>query len=144
MAEVHAILFIMGEPMCTDDIIEHLGISRGSASMSLRALLDWGLLSRSHKRGDRREYFQAEQDVWVMARAIVRNRLQREIEPVMASLYEVRDLTGADHAAAAAEHNARLDELLALLETMDKLAERFVRPSGRGLRLAATMLNKVS
>jgi HTH-type transcriptional regulator, glycine betaine synthesis regulator len=146
MAEVHALLFIMGEPMCTDDIIEHLGISRGSASMSLRALLDWGLLSRSHKRGDRREYFQAEQDVWVMARAIVRNRLQREIEPVMASLFEVRDLTGAEAGkeTAAAEHNARLDELIALLETMDKLAERFVRPSGRGLRLAATMLNKVS
>jgi DNA-binding transcriptional regulator GbsR (MarR family) len=144
MAEVHAILFIMGEPMCTDDIIEELGISRGSASMSLRALLDWGLISRSHKRGDRREYFQAEQDVWVMARAIVRNRLQREIEPVMASLFEVRDLTGADADPAAAEHNARLDELIALLEMMDKLAERFVRPSGRGLRLAATMLNKVS
>lgn len=146
MAEVHALLFVIGEPLCTDEIIEHLGISRGSASMSVRALLDWGLIFRSHKRGDRREYFHAEQDVWVMARAIVRNRLQREIEPVLVSLFEIRDLTGkeGDAEELVAEHNKRLDELLSLLETMDKLAERFVRPSGRGLRLAATMLNKVS
>lgn len=152
MAEVHALLFVIGEPLCTDEIIEHLGISRGSASMSVRALLDWGLIFRSHKRGDRREYFHAEQDVWVMARAIVRNRLQREIEPVLVSLFEIRDLTSVEKAKRAGqgadelitEHNKRLDELLNLLETMDKLAERFVRPSGRGLRMAATMLNKVS
>jgi len=146
MAEVHALLFVIGEPLCTDEIIEHLGISRGSASMSVRALLDWGLIFRSHKRGDRREYFHAEQDVWVMARAIVRNRLQREIEPVLVSLFEIRDLTSdaGRKNETVAEHNKRLDELLSLLETMDKLAERFVRPSGRGLRLAATMLDKVS
>ena len=144
MAEVHALLFVIGKPLCTDEIIEHLGISRGSASMSVRALLDWGLIFRSHKRGDRREYFHAEQDVWVMARAIVRNRLQREIEPVLVSLFEIRDLTDDASDEDIEAHNKRLDELLGLLETMDKLAERFVRPSGRGLRLAATMLNKVS
>lgn len=144
MAEVHALLFIMGKPLCTDEIIDHLEISRGSASMSVRALLDWGLITRSHKRGDRREYFHAEQDVWVMARAIVRNRLQREIEPVLASLYEIRDLTGKTKDDEVTSHNERLDELVSLLAMLDKLAERFVRPSGRGLRLAATMLDKVS
>src|SRR4051794_39394998 len=41
MAEVHALLYITGEPLCTDDIMERLEISRGNASMSLRALLDW-------------------------------------------------------------------------------------------------------
>jgi DNA-binding transcriptional regulator GbsR (MarR family) len=145
MAEVHALLFIVGRPLCTDEIIEHLEISRGSASMSVRALLDWGLIFRSHKKGDRREYFHAEQDVWAMARSIVRNRLQREIEPVLASLFEIRDLTAkAAKDEEVGEHNARMDEMLALLATMDKLAERFVRPSGRGLRLAASMLDKVS
>ena len=145
MAEVHALLFIVGRPLCTDEIIEHLEISRGSASMSVRALLDWGLIFRSHKKGDRREYFHAEQDVWAMARAIVRNRLQREVEPVLASLYEIRDLTarGAKQDEIRA-HNERMDEMLALLGMLDKLAERFVRPSGRGLRLAASMLDKVS
>src|ERR1051326_7423062 len=82
MAEVHALLYITGEPLCTDDIMERLEISRGNASMSLRALLDWGIVERAHKRGDRKEYFEAEQDVWALFRAIVRERITREVDQI--------------------------------------------------------------
>src|SRR5690242_11423138 len=72
MAEVHALLYITGRPMNTDEVMERLQISRGNASMSVRALVDWGVVERTHKRGDRKEYFLAEQDVWTMFRAILR------------------------------------------------------------------------
>jgi HTH-type transcriptional regulator, glycine betaine synthesis regulator len=157
MAEVHALLFITGRPMNTDDIMERLQISRGNASMSLRALLDWGTVARTHKRGDRKEYFVAEQDVWAMFRAILRERMKREVDPMLASLFEIRDLTGVEPARgqkgagvtaaedrqAILEHNERLDALLGFFKTIDKLSQRFVSPSGRGLQIAATMLNKV-
>src|SRR4051812_40913730 len=55
MAEIHALLYITGTPLCTDDVMERLHISRGNASMSLRALCDWGIIRRVHKRGERRE-----------------------------------------------------------------------------------------
>ncbi|MFN5945076.1 MAG: GbsR/MarR family transcriptional regulator, partial [Phycisphaerae bacterium] len=93
MAEVHALLYVTGEALCTDDIMERLQISRGNASMSLRALLDWNIVSRVTKRGDRKEYFEAEQDVWTLFRAIVRERMNREVDPLLASLYEIRDMT---------------------------------------------------
>lgn len=151
MAEVHALLYITGEPMCTDDIMERLEISRGNASMSLRALLEWGIVSRTHKRGDRKEYFQAEQAVWAMFRAIVRERIKREVDPLMASLYEIRDVTQphtrADakpvHAppAAISAHNRRLDELIEFFQTLEKLSQRFVSPAGRGLQIAASVLS---
>lgn len=160
MAEVHALLFITCEPMCTDDVMDRLQISRGNASMSLRALLDWGVVSRTHKRGDRKEYFQAEQDVWAMFRAIVRERLKREVDPVLASLYEIRDMTSTaattsrarragdalphlDEASVAA-HNARMDALIGFFEMAEKLGQRFASPSGQGLQAAAAMLVKVS
>jgi DNA-binding transcriptional regulator GbsR (MarR family) len=152
MAEVHALLYITGEPMNTDEIMERLQISRGNASMSLRALLDWGIVQRTHKRGDRKEYFGAEQDVWSLFRAIVRERMKREIDPLLASLFEIRDLTGAEAArrggaedkASVLEHNKRLDAMLSFFQTMEKLGQRFVSPSGRGLQFAATVLGKVS
>src|SRR6266566_9042129 len=59
MAEIHALLYICGTPSCTDDVMERLNISRGNASMSLRALCDWGIIRRLHKRGERREYFES-------------------------------------------------------------------------------------
>ena len=144
MAEAHALLYISGEALCTDDVMERLEISRGNASMSLRALLDWGIVSRTHKRGDRKEYFVAEQDVWDMFRAIVRERLKREVDPLLVSLHETRDLTRKETATLGIDaHNVRLDEMLAFFSMAEKLGQRFVSPSGRGLRAAASVLSRV-
>src|SRR5207249_7577370 len=43
MAEIHGLLFITGAALSMDDIMEHLGVSRGNASMNLRSLVEWGL-----------------------------------------------------------------------------------------------------
>jgi DNA-binding transcriptional regulator GbsR (MarR family) len=162
MAEVHALLYITGEPLCTDDIMDRLEISRGNASMSLRALLDWGIVERAHKRGDRKEYFEAEQDVWALFRAIVRERITREVDPLLASMHEIRDMTGPlergkgrkseggksenltdDQRRAVQAHNQRLDDMLEFFQTLERLGQRFVSPAGRGLQVAATLLNKL-
>ncbi len=157
MAEVHAMLYIVGQPLNTDEVMERLSISRGNASMSLRALVEWGLVTRVHKRGDRKEYFEADRDAWSMARTIIRERLRREILPLLTTLYEIRDETGERVAEAPtsgapatpeaiAEHNRRLDALVELIQTIDKLGERFVGTEGKGgggLKLAATVLSKV-
>lgn len=147
MAEVHALLYIIGEPLNTDEIMERLQISRGNASMSLRALLDWGIVVRAHRRGDRKEYFQAEQDVWAMFRAIVRERLKREVDPLLASLHEIRDLVGAGSGAiegAVTDHEKRIDAVLAFFGTVEALSQRFVSPSGKGLQMAANLLHRAS
>jgi DNA-binding transcriptional regulator GbsR (MarR family) len=141
MAEVHALLYITGDALCTDDVIERLSISRGNASMSLRALQDWGVISRVHKRGDRKEYFTAESDVLTMCRTIARERKKREIDPVIASLYEIRDMTGAsapqdaeDEDDALERHNARLDGMLQFLEMIDAISRELLENHDDGLR----------
>lgn len=155
MAEVHALLYISGQPLCTDDVMERLKISRGNASMSLRALVDWGIVTRAHKRGDRKEYFQGEQDVWALLQSIVRERVKREIHPVMSALYEVRDLAGTPGGASAAggggaagsaageqaANVARLDAMIQLLSTFDQLAERLVEAPREQLAAAAEALS---
>lgn len=151
MAEVHALLFISGAPLCTDDVMERLQISRGNASMSLRALQDWGIVLRAHKRGDRKEYYTSEQDVWALFRAIVRERIKREVDPLLASLYEIRDLTAGrsgepgptnDMKSITDAHNKRLDQMLEFFRTVEALSQRFVSPAGRGLQIAASLLNR--
>ena len=141
MAEVHALLYITGEAMCTDDIMGRLEISRGNASMSVRALLDWGVIARVHRRGDRKEYFQAEQDIWSIFRAIVRERVKREVDPLLVSLHEIRDRTGDDPAPTDADIERRLDEMIGFFEDATRLADRFTGPSGSGLKLAASLLS---
>ncbi len=159
MAEVHALLYITGEALCTDDVMDRLQISRGNASMTLRSLVEWGVISREHRKGDRKEYFSAEQDVWTMFRAIVRERLKREVDPLLISLHEIRSLTDKPEKAISPEqpsaaqsngdasaaqqltnHNERVDELLTFLTMIERLSQKFVSPSGSGLQAAAKML----
>jgi DNA-binding transcriptional regulator GbsR (MarR family) len=157
MAEVYALLHIAARPLCTDEVMHRLRISRGNASMSLRALQDWGIVALAPRRAaqkDYKKYFVAEQDVWTLFRAIVRERMKREVEPLLASLYEIRDMTALESVKGRAaspeekrallEHNKRMDALLDFFKTLDKLGQRFVSPAGRGLRLAASLLTKVS
>ena len=154
MAEVHALLYISGEALCTDDVMERLEISRGNASMSLRALQDWGIIARVHKRGDRKEYFEAVSDVWAMFKTIVRERKKREIDPLIASLYDIRDMTGvggdgappadADAADALTLHNARLDAMLDFVGAIDRIANEILTPEGDGLRQAISSLDNLA
>src|SRR6266704_7044081 len=90
MGEIFAFLYITGQPQCTDDVMERLNISRGNASMSLRALVDWGIIRRVHKRGERREYFESLGDVWEMFSIIAAERKRREMDPVLETIRQCR------------------------------------------------------
>ena len=91
-AEIHALLFVTGQPQCTDDVMERLNISRGNASMSLRALCDYGIIRRFHRRGERREYFESLSDVWEMFSIIAAERKRREMDPVLETIKQCREM----------------------------------------------------
>lgn len=142
MAEAHALLYIVGDALNSDEVMERLQISRGNASMTLRGLVDWGLVHRVHKPGDRKEYFRADMDVWSMLRTILRERKKRELDPLLASLYEIRDMTGADDGASRA-HAARLDAMVSFVTLLETLADRVVSQEGDALQEAAAALGEV-
>ncbi len=89
MAQVHALLLIAPEPLTADQVMEDLNISRGNANMNIRALMDWGLVHKQLRAGERKEYFFAEKDMWTVVRQIIINRKKRELEPMLKVLDEV-------------------------------------------------------
>ena len=56
MAQIHALLMIAPQALSADSVMEELTISRGNANMNLRALMDWGLVYKELRAGDRKEY----------------------------------------------------------------------------------------
>ncbi|MGA0173845.1 MAG: GbsR/MarR family transcriptional regulator [Phycisphaerales bacterium] len=134
MAEIHALLFIVGEPLSADEIMERLRVSRGNVSMTLRSLVEWGIVSRSHRREDRRDRFHAEQDVWKLLITILRVRKRREIDPLLESLRGC-ELEGSPSKATAdrdsiAEHNDRVRRMVDMISSVDQLADRLIGPAG--------------
>lgn len=94
MAQVHALLLVTPASLSAEQIMSSLDISRGNANMNLRALIDWGLVSKEHKAGERREYFYAEKDIWQVAQQVIIERRKRELKPVLKVLEEVKKVEG--------------------------------------------------
>ncbi|MDX1906866.1 MAG: MarR family transcriptional regulator [Bacteroidia bacterium] len=94
MAQVHALLLISAESLSAEDIMAALNISRGNANMNLRALIDWGLVKKEYRAGERREYFFAEKDIWQVAQQVIVERRKRELKPVLKVLEDVRNVEG--------------------------------------------------
>ena len=92
MAQIHALLMVSNEPVSMEDIMEELQISRGNASMNLRALIDWGIVYKEFKPGERREFFIAEKDLDELAVKIAKERSKREIKPALKVLKEVSSI----------------------------------------------------
>src|ERR671937_2823367 len=77
MAEIHGLLYITGAALSMDDIMTRLGISRGNVSMNLSKLVEWGLVRRVHRRGDRRDYYESLSDVLEMFTLVAAQRKRR-------------------------------------------------------------------
>lgn len=89
MAQIHALLMVSHQPVSMEDIMDELQISRGNASMNLRALMDWGIVYKEFKAGERKEFFTAEKDLDELAVKISKERSKREIKPALKVLKEV-------------------------------------------------------
>ncbi|MXS71816.1 transcriptional regulator [Flavobacteriaceae bacterium W22] len=96
MAQVHALLLASGKALSTDEVMKQLEISRGNANMNLRALMDWGIVRKEFVKGERKEYFVAEKDVWFLFKQITKERRKREIEPVISFLEELKNIEDKD------------------------------------------------
>src|SRR5437879_7072698 len=117
MAQIHALLITAPAALSTDDIMEELKISRGNAHSNLRDLVSWGLVRSVVRKGERKEFFEAEKDVWKMFCIIIRERRRRELRPALAVLKEcsarTQALRGAD-AAAFNKHRKLLTDCIHL------------------------------
>jgi DNA-binding transcriptional regulator GbsR (MarR family) len=148
MAEIHAFTYITGQPQCTDDVMERLNISRGNASMSLRALCDWGIIRRLHKRGERREYFESLSDVWEMFSIIAAERKRREMDPVLETIKQCQQmLNEASIGKAAREESVQLtrQRLAGMEEFMsvtNKIFQQFIGNAKSGLTRVVKVLLK--
>ena len=148
MAEIHALLYISGIPLCTDDVMERLNISRGNASMSLRALCDWGIIRRLHKRGERREYFESLNDVWEMFSIIAAERKRREMDPVLETIKQCQAMLGEASIGKAAKQEsvmttrARLEQMEEFMTITNKLFQQFVGNAKSGLTRVVKVLLK--
>jgi DNA-binding transcriptional regulator GbsR (MarR family) len=143
VAQIHALLYLAGRPMTAEDISDALGIARSNVSNSLKELLTWNLVRRVAIRGDRRDHFEAEGDVWELVTRIAVGRKAREIDPVIETLRAcLSEAQGDPRVGADAEK--RLAELLDFTTADDRWFQQMLSlPRGK-LKLLMKLGAKVA
>jgi DNA-binding transcriptional regulator GbsR (MarR family) len=143
MAQLHALLFISAQPLSTEDIMEALQISRGNVNMNVRELIDWGLVYRVNKTGDRKDYYQAEKDVWKIAKLIVRERKKRELEPIIEVLTELKKVEGDKKSEEYLSFVESMTQLKNFSETVNNSVDKMIKADENWLgNLFMSMLKK--
>jgi DNA-binding transcriptional regulator GbsR (MarR family) len=119
MAQIHALLITAPSALSTDEVMAELKISRGNAHSNLRDLVSWGLVRSVVRKGERKEFFEAEKDVWKMFCLIIRERRRRELRPAQTVLKECLSRTNNLRSTEAAAFNKQLKALSDFLKLAD-------------------------
>jgi DNA-binding transcriptional regulator GbsR (MarR family) len=141
MAQIHALLMTVDQPLSTDDLMEELKISRGNAHTNVKELIAWGLVRNVVIRGERKEFFEAEKDVWEIARTVARERKRREIEPALGVLRECMEKSRDWNSAEAKAFHKQMRQLEEFVSFASKVADQVSgMKHGFALQLAAKLL----
>ena len=118
VAQIHALLYIVGQPLHAEEISETLGLARSNVSNSIRELQGWELVSLTHVLGDRRDYFAAKQDLWEVFLTLAEQRKKREVDPTIAFLKDLAAEAEKDPQTSA-EVRIRIERLQQFIGTLD-------------------------
>ena len=72
MGAIFAVLYLSPTPLSLDEITAQTGLTKGAVSTEIRALARMGLVHRSSKLADRKDYYAAETDFYKAIRTILK------------------------------------------------------------------------
>jgi DNA-binding transcriptional regulator GbsR (MarR family) len=125
VAQLHALLFLLGRPMHAEEMADILQVARSNVSTSLRELENWKLVRVAHLAGDRRDHYETAQDPWELLRIIVRERKAREFDPTVEVLRECAADASLARLGAAAQKRVR--DTLSLMEGLSRWTEEMLK-----------------
>ena len=92
VGEIYGLLFISEDPMCLDDLMNKLKISKGSTSQGLKILRSFGALKKIYIPGDRKDYYLAEDSLRKIANGFANEQIQPHLESGSERLEYIRGL----------------------------------------------------
>ena len=136
LGRMWAVLYFSAEPMPAADLAERLAMSAGAVSMTLGELSKWGVVKKSWRPGERRDYYEPETSIWKMVSRVLRERelvqIQSVIETLEAALVTLRARGKSD---ALRQH---VGERIASLLTLARVGESLLSALLDGKKIDTT------
>ncbi len=90
MGQMYGAMLLSDRPLCLDDLVERLSISKANASMNTRTLENLGMVRQVWVRGSggRRKFYEAETDFWQIITNILKGREMRDVDRAIGVMEE--------------------------------------------------------
>ena len=135
MGAIFAVLYLSPTALSLDEIVKETGLTKGAVSTEVRVLARMGLVHRSTKLGDRKDYYSAESDFYAAIRSILQERQNSEFDRAVRSVKDT--LTVMDENWVEDEDwnfvYARVQELQEFFDAIDSLSKAVIRLEKLGL-----------
>ncbi|MEW6183783.1 MAG: MarR family transcriptional regulator [Bacillota bacterium] len=122
--ELYAVLYLSEKPVSLGELAEALGVTKGNVSVAIRLLEQLGMVRRSMRPGDRRVFFEAELDFWLIARRVLEQRQKPEFDESFGMIEDGLRQAGEAEAGGKRDFvSARLKRLKEFYEELDQIVE---------------------
>ena len=145
MGAIFAVLYLSPVPIPLDEIVELTGLTKGAVSTEVRTLARMGLVHRSSKLGDRKDYYEAETDFYTSIRSILKERQNSEFDRALRGVRETLEKLEAgevsgDEAEVKFLHE-RVRALQDFFNAIDSLTNAVIKLESLGLANVSKILN---
>ncbi|MCA9875372.1 MAG: hypothetical protein H6659_04275 [Ardenticatenaceae bacterium] len=131
MGAIYGAIYLSPEPVSLDELVDLVGVSKGSVSTNVRMLERLGMVHRQLQVGDRKDYYLAETDFWQVARNLLKEREQNEFGLALRTVGESLNLVASAEASGedaelAAFYAARLQAMKGFFDSLDSLVAMLI------------------
>ena len=127
MAQIHALLLMSKNELSAEEIMESIQLSRGNVNINLRELINWKLISKQNKLGERKEYFKASHGIWDVAKNILSERKKRELLPIQSLLATLKNQELEGEKEEVVHFKEMVKDLDEFVKQMDQLTELMLK-----------------
>lgn len=140
---IFAVLYLSPTPLSLDELVQHSGLTKGAVSTDVRALARMGLVHRSTRLGDRKDYYEVETDFYKAIRSILGERRNREFDRAVQSVRETLEkLKAGKGSMDEAERKFLIHRVQALQDFFDAI-DSLSRAAGRLDSLGISTVQKI-
>ena len=145
MGAIFAVLYISPTPLSLDEITEQTGLTKGAISTEVRTLARMGLVHRSSKLGDRKDYYEAETDFYTSIRSILKERQNSEFDRALLGVRET--LEKLDSGSVSGDEaeiqfiRERVQALQEFFDAIDSLTNAVIKLEKLGISNVAKIIS---
>ena len=143
MGAIFGVLYLSPRPLSLDEIVLETGLTKGAISTEIRALARMGLVHRSSKLGDRKDYYEAESDFYAAIRSILKERQNIEFDRAIRSVRGTLEIMEANWVDDE-EWNfvyERVQALQDFFDAIDSLTRAVIKLESLGMSNVTKILN---